>query len=63
MSILTLLVVLLVAWTVLWAASTLIGLFQVPAAVSTSLYVLVVLFVILWIAQSLGVSVPPLRVR
>lgn len=61
MSLIGLLLVLLVACVVLWAARAIIGAFAIGAPWSTVLYVVIVLIVMLWVLSQLGAGVPGLR--
>lgn len=60
MSILGILVVLLVACVILWAAQRLLAAFGIGDPIATVVYVLLVLLLLLYLVQSMGVlrSVP-----
>jgi hypothetical protein len=58
MSLIGLLVIVLVACVVLWAARALIAAFAVPQPISTVIYVVIVLIVVVWLLSRLGVAVP-----
>jgi hypothetical protein len=63
-SLIGLLVVLLVAIVVLWAARTLINVSGIGQPIATVIYVLIVLIVLLWVIGDLGVvAVPHVVVR
>lgn len=57
----TILIVLLVAAVLLWAARAIIAAFQVPQPIATVIYVIIVLIVLLWILSAAGLHVPGLR--
>ena len=57
----TLLVIILVAAVLLWAARALIAAFAVPNPIATVIYVILVLIVLIWILNAVGLRVPGLR--
>jgi len=65
MSLLSLLVVLVVACVLIWAAKALMAAFGIGDPIRTVIYVLLVVIVVLWCASALGVlpSGPFLRLR
>ena len=65
MSLITLLVLVLVACVVLWAARALMAAFGVGAPIRTVIYVVLVLIVVLWVVSALGLlpAGPFLRLR
>ena len=64
MSILTLLVMVIVACVVVWAVRSLMAAFGIGDPIATDVYVLLVVLFLLWFVQAFGlISVPALRLR
>ena len=62
MSLVALLVLLLVACVVIWAARSLMSAFGIGDPIATVIYVVLVLVFLVLLAQGLGVGIPGLRV-
>jgi len=62
MSLLTLLIVLLVACVVVWAAKALMSAFGIGDPIRTVIYVIIVLIVMAWILSTLGL-LPAVNLR
>ena len=62
MSLVALLVLLLVACVVIWAARSLMSAFGIGDPIATVIYVVRVLVFLVLLAQGLGVGIPGLRV-
>lgn len=58
MSLLGILVVLLVACVVLWAARALLAAFGIGDPIATVVYVLLVLIILFWLLGAFGVTAP-----
>ena len=61
MSLIGLLVVLLIACVVLWAAQRLMAAFGIGDPIATVVYVLLVLIILVYLLNAFGVGVPHLR--
>lgn len=61
MSLVALLVLLLVACVVIWAARSLMSAFGIGDPIATVIYVVLVLVFLVLLAQGLGVGIPGLR--
>jgi len=61
MSLIGLLVVLLIACVVLWAAQRLMAAFGIRDPIATVVYVLLVLIILVYLLNAFGVGVPHLR--
>ena len=61
MSLITLLVVLLIACVVIWAAREIMAVFGLPPQIQTVVTVLIVLVCVLWLAGQIG-ALEPIRI-
>ena len=61
MSLVALLVLLLVACVVIWAARSLMGAFGIGDPIATVIYVVLVLVFLVLLAQGLGVGIPGIK--
>lgn len=63
MSLIGILLVLIVACVVVWAARKLMAAFGIGDPIATVVYVLLVVLLLFWVLSAFGLGVPGLRVR
>lgn len=59
----TILLIVIVACIVIWAARALMTAFGIGDPIATVVYVLLVLVILIWILNAFGLTVPGLRLR